>query len=305
MKIVKMAMLYLISVYPILSSCQVVGVFNGIAFGMSQAEVKILLSEISTQVIEINLDSPEFPLAKDQEGHLIGEFVESAKGLIHKVGFTFADDKLCYIEARGNAVKSLIESRSDTARTYLDYKVYFSDLLFANVQKDIVWMLTDESIHPNLFTWENPYIASGTLVDPDYTKSAEIPEFVVMGGSLEELKPQFEAKSLMISEEVLDDTDPNAQLQINAFGIEYAGFPRKFEARFGDNKLNMVWILTGKGEENRIREKLIEAYGQSIFSDDAWEAFHDWQIMLRKDKPEVLFMTKKLGEYYKVQYFGQ
>jgi hypothetical protein len=300
-----MTLLYLISFYPLLSSCQVVGVFNGIEFGMTQAEVKILLSEISMQVIEINLDSPEFPLAKDHEGHLIGENVESAKGLIQKVGFTFADDKLCYIEARGNAVKGLIYSRSDTAKTYLDYKVYFSDLLFANVQKDIVWMLTEESLHPNLFTWENPYISSGTLVDRDYIKSAKIPEFVVMGASLEELKPQFEAKSLMISEEILDDSDPNAQLQINAFGIEYAGFPRKFEARFGDNKLNMVWVLTGKGEENRIREKLIEAYGQAIFSDDAWEAFHGWQIMLRKDKPEVLFMTKELAKYYKVQYFGQ
>ena len=72
------------------------------------------------------------------------------------------------------------------------------------------------------------------------------------------------------------------------------------------SKQNILLInFLCKGEENRIREKLIEAYGQAIFSDDAWETFHDWQIMLRKDKPEVLFMTKKLGEYYKVQYFGQ
>jgi len=53
----------------------------------------------------------------------------------------------------------------------------------------------------------------------------------------------------------LDDSDPNAQFQIDCFGVEYAGFPRKIEARFGDDRLNTVWILTGSGEEDRLRKK--------------------------------------------------
>ena len=102
-----------------------------------------------------------------------------------------------------------------------------------------------------------------------------------------------------------DGSDPFAQLQIDCFGIEYAGFPRKFEARFGDNKLNVLWILTGKGEEDRIRQELIKHYGKPIFINDDWEIFNDWQIGLRKDKPEVLVMTKEIGMFYKKDYFKQ
>jgi hypothetical protein len=50
--------------------------------------------------------------------------------------------------------------------------------------------------------------------------------------------------------------------------MEYAGFPRKFEVRFENNKLKKVWILKGKEEENRIREKLTIEYGNSIFEND-------------------------------------
>ena len=81
--------------------------------------------------------------------------------------------------------------------------------------------------------------------------------------------------------------------------MEYAGFPRKLEARFGDKKLNTVWILTAKAEEDRIRKKLTEEYGKALFIDDNWEVFNDWQVLLRKDKPEVLLLTRELGVVYK------
>jgi hypothetical protein len=81
--------------------------------------------------------------------------------------------------------------------------------------------------------------------------------------------------------------------------------PRKLEARFGDDKLNVVWILTAKGEEDRIRQALIEQYGKPIFVDDNWEIFNDWQVGLRKDKPEILLIEKALGQVYKKQFFKQ
>lgn len=98
---------------------------------------------------------------------------------------------------------------------------------------------------------------------------------------------------------------PDAQLQINAFGVQCFGFPRKLEARFGDEKLNVVWILTGKAEEDKIRQELIKAYGKPIFEDDNWEIFNDWQVGLRKDKPEVLLIEKALGQVYKKEFFKQ
>jgi len=126
-----------------------------------------------------------------------------------------------------------------------------------------------------------------------------------MGALLDDLKPVFEKNSDFIVAEKLDGSDPNAQIQINCFGVEYLGFPRKVEARFGDNKLNVVWILTGKGEEDRIREALINQYGQPIFVNEDWEIFHNWQVGLRKDKPEVLLMEQNIGLEYKMSYFKQ
>lgn len=292
-------------VIPFSVNAQAKTVFNDVHFYESLAAVKEKISQdvLSHTVVEI--DEPSFPLAQKSESHLLCTNIRTKNGTIAQVVFTFADDRLHYIEARGNAVNTLIAQRKDTADTYLDYKVYFKDGVFANMEKDIVWVLTKEAIHPNLFVWENPYLSKGEVVDLAYLRSGKIPEFIEMGGDLENLRPKLEANSLFVHEQELDGSDPNAQLQLNCFGVEYAGFPRKVEARFGDGKLNTVWILTGKGEEDRIRKKLVAHYGQPIFVNDAWEIFNNWTIGLRKDKPEVLLLTKELGQYYKTEYFKQ
>ena len=142
-------------------------------------------------------------------------------------------------------------------------------------------------------------------VEPEPSSSNEIPAFLKTGAYIDDLKPIFEANSDFTNIEELDGTDPNAQIQINCFGVNYLGFPRKIEARFGDNKLNVVWILTGKGDEDRIRKALINQYENPIFSNDNWEIFNNWQVGLRKDKPEVLLMEKRIGLEYKTSYFKQ
>ena len=290
---------------PIICYAQAETVFNNIHFEESLETVQEKIKEISEATRTISIDTPIFPLAKNKEDHLVGTNVTVAGGTITKVVFTFADDKLTYIESRGKAVESLIETRKDTARAYLGYKVYFSDRVFAHVEKDAVWMLTEAATHPNLFTWENPYLTSENSDPVSYEISAKIPDFIEMGGNIDALAPNFETESTLINTEELDGSDPNAQIQINCFGIEYAGFPRKMEARFGNNKLNVVWILTGKGEEERIRQKLIAEYGAPIFKNDDWEIYNDWQIGHRLDKPEVLLLTKELGQFYKKEYFKQ
>ena len=290
---------------PITMFTQVETVFNDIHFDESLETVREKIKEIAESTKTISIDTPSFPLAKNKEEHLICNNVKMNDGVIDKMVFTFADDKLTYIESRGNAVKNLIESRKDTSRTYLGYKVYFSDLVFANVEKDIVWMLTPDSVHPNLFTWENPYLTSGNSTAVTYDQSGKIPSFIKMGGHIDELRPIFKQQSILMNTEELDGSDPNAQIQLNCFGIEYAGFPRKIEARFGNNKLNTVWILTGKGEENRIRQELIKSYGDPIFKNNDWEIYNEWQIGHRLDKPEILLLTEELGLYYKKEFFKQ
>ena len=303
MKISINKLFVLIFLLPLTVFSQVETIFNGITLDNSTEEVLQKISSISATANLISTKAVRFPIAKNTETHLVCTDIKTEHGTIEKAIFTFADDKLSYIEARGNAVKTFESKQKDTARTYLDYKVYVNDKLFLNKKKDIGWVLNEEGMHLNLFTWENPYFNNNYKASSNI--SGKIPEFIKMGANIGTLKPILEVNSAFTNTEELDGSDPNAQIQINCFGVNYFGFPRKIEARFGDNKLNTVWILTAKGEEDRIRQELIKHYGKPIFVDDAWEVFDNWKIALRKDKPEVLLLTQKLGLFYKKEFFKQ
>ncbi|MGB5237194.1 MAG: hypothetical protein WBM43_13530 [Flavobacteriaceae bacterium] len=289
----------------IITSAQTEFVFHGIRMGDSLQQVKAKLSPHFKMLNEEIVSTPVFPLAEKLESHLIGVDGETERGVVDEVAFTFADNKLSMIQAKGNAYKVICEGLKDTAQTFMHYKVYWDDLVVADISEDKVWILTEEGAHPNLFAWHNPYLPSEGGQSKNYDKSGAIPDFIRMGAGLDEMRPLLENASDFIFLRELGPEDPNAQIQIDCFGIEYAGFPRKFEARFGDGKLNTVWILTAKAEEDRIRQKLIAAYGHPIFKNDAWEVFENWQVFLRKDKPEVLLLTPELGAYYKKEYFKQ
>ena len=288
---------------PLTSFSQAETIFNGVTLENTSKEVIQKMSLISATVNIVTPRVVRFPLAKNTESHLICTNISIENKTIEKAIFTFADDKLSHIEARGNAVKIFESKQKDTARTYLDYKVYIKNKLFLNEKKDVAWILNEEGMHLNLFTWENPYFKSSYKLSLDI--SGKIPDFITMGENINTLKPILEANSAFTNTEKLDGTDPNAQVQINCFGVNYFGFPRKIEARFGDNQLNTVWILTAKGEEDRIRQELIKHYGKPIFVNDAWEIFDNWKIGLRKDKPEILLLTQELGLFYKKEFFKQ
>ena len=290
---------------PLFTNAQPEAIFNDIRLKETFDSATKKLTEISETVDTISIDSPTFPLAKNKEQHLVCYQLQTDNGVIDRAVFTFADDSLHYIMARGNVHKALTEKRTDTAMVYMGYEIYFAEGLFLKKEEDAAWVLTPEATHPNLFVWENPFLDGDYIVETVPSYMYEIPDFLKMGGSLEKVAPNLGANSKFTYTEELDGSDPNAQLQINCFGVDYAGFPRKMEARFGDNKLNVVWILTGKGEEDRIRQALIAQYGDPIFVNDDWEIFNNWQVGLRKDKPEVLLMEQQIGLGYKESYFKQ
>jgi len=277
--------------------------FNNIKFQESITSVQKKVNVISNDISLININAPSFPLSNKKETHLVATMVKLENGMLDKVVFTFSDDKLCYIQARGNVMQVLTPNIKSEVSTYLKYIVYQSDFLFINESKDVAWQLTPESLHPNLFTWDNPYLNKANHHNEiKYNVSVKVPSFIKMGENIDDLLPLLKKHSDFIEVKKLERSTSTTKTQINCFGIEYAGFPRKFEARFENNKLNMVWILTGKGEENRLRKKLIEEYGKALFINNNWEVFNDWTVLLRKDKPEILLLTKEIGLMYKKQY---
>jgi hypothetical protein len=269
----------------------------------SLATVQTKLKAIVATSKVITVKHTVFPLAKDKEQHLICSDVKTESGTIRKAVFTFADDQLTNIEARGNVVQSLSTKLTDTAINYMDYTIYQKQMLLINSKKDIAWILTDEAMFSHLFTWENPYLDIKRR--EALPNTGLVPAFLQMGASFEDLQASFKANSTFTFKQDLDGSDPNAQYQINCFGVNYLGFPRKAEARFGDDKLNVVWILLGKAEEDRVRQALIKQYGPPIFTDDIWEVYNNWQVAQRKDKPEILLMTQEIGLSYKKSYFKQ
>lgn len=304
MKNCKKQLMIIALFFPLAMLAQIESVFNEVQMEMSVLKVSEKVKAITGTMQLISTDKPSFPLAEKKEDHLICSNVKTKHGIVEKVVFTFADDKLKYILSKGNVEAVFATPRIDTAMVYLDYEVYFKDKLFLNKKKDLAWIISNEAMHPNLFTWENPVLN----MDQNFAKREllnEVPSFLKMGASLEEMKPLIENNSDFSMEETLDGSDPNAQIQINGFGVECLGFPRKIEARFGNNKLNMVWILTGKGEEARIRKLLIAQYGAPIFVNEDWEIFNNWQVGLRKDKPEVLLLEQELGLQYKQRFLKQ
>lgn len=278
---------------------QAEAIFNGVFLNESLAEVTKKVKSISGQTKLISIDTPSFPLAEKKEDHLICLNLKTKKGTVEKVVFTFADNKLVYIEARGNVYSVFNGERTEKAVNYLGYEIYIKERLFLKKEQEVAWILNQEAMHVNLFTWENPYLTKNKYNSKKLNSSNKVPSFFKMGTSIDKIKPLLEANSNFINTQKLDGSDPNAQLQINCFGVSYLGFPRKAEARFGDNKLNVVWILTAKAEEDRIRKALINQYGKPIFVNEKWEIFNDWQVGLRKDKPEILLVKPEIGLQYK------
>lgn len=285
---------------------QVKGVFYGADFGDSLENVKTKLSGHCRSLNVFVVDPPSFPLAKDSEHHLVCEGARIGNDEIREVSFAFGDDKLSLIEARGGAVKALAGRASTQPKDYLHYRAFFEDLMLADTGADAVWLLSQESIHPNLFTWSNPYLPSNKGKKKEYGRSAKIPDILNFGAALPELLPKFDKQCPIYNIEKIAEpwlqTKPKTQTQINCFGFEYGGFPRKMEAVFGDGVLELTWILTGKGEEDRLRKALTDAYGEPEFVTEIWEAFDGWRIALRKDKPEVLVLSAKLAPIFKARF---
>lgn len=274
----------------------------GLAFGSSEERVRVWAVR-SCDAWEVRVTSrPTFPLAAKSEAHVVCFGLPVGKAKVSEAAFTFADGRLVLFEARGGAVEALTASIREEPQSYLHYRAYFQEQVVADVAEDAVWFLTPESLHLNLFTWSNPALRGAAPPKP----SAALPDLLQFGGRLETLFPLFEEQCALAVQRVIAEpwlpSEPEEQVQIDCFGFDYAGFPRKIEAVFGDGELQLVWILTGKGEEARLRQALEKAFGEPEYVGKDWEAFQGWRVALRKDKPEILALSQELAPLYKKTY---
>jgi hypothetical protein len=153
-----------------------------------------------------------------------------------------------------------------------------------------------------MFLWRNPLLSANASAARVFDPSARIPSVLIFGESIETLAFLFEERCGMTTQDEIEQiwlpTNPARQTQINCYGYDYAGFTRKIEAVFGDGILQLAWILAGSGEEDRLRQALIAAYGPAISDNGTYEVFADGRVALRKDKPEILILSEELVPLY-------
>jgi hypothetical protein len=114
-------------------------------------------------------------------------------------------------------VNSIASESKEEAKTYLNYQVYTSDLLYINKKSDNAWILTAESLHPNLFTWNNPYLNSN--IEINYNPSAKTPSFIKMEENLKVLLPLLKENSDFIKIENLEATNSMVKLRLIAMEL--------------------------------------------------------------------------------------
>jgi hypothetical protein len=281
----------------------------GIALGATSEVLSDLLEERCSKLKRIDTARPTLPLARNEESYLICLGYKDPDGAhIEEIGFTFADGSLVVIEARGGAVDAILPRAGEVAWRMIGLDVYVATSTVVDPALDAVWIVAEEGLHPHLFTWSNPHLPSFEGPVPLYDASAARPDILEFGGDLEQLSPRLKRACPRTDTDVEDSpwlpTGPETQLQINCYEYVYAGFPRKIEAVFGDGRLELAWILTGKGEEGRVREALVAAFGEPVFVSDTVEAFDDWRVALRKDKPEVLMVIDELAPVFRREFGG-
>jgi hypothetical protein len=284
---------------------------SGLDLGDPIAQARRAAVELCESHQEVEVDPPSFPLAREEEIHLLCRGWKTPGGTVDRAAFIFGDGVLTAIEARGGAVAALAGESPDDD-TYLHYRVFNDGRVFddwhglADPKADLVWLLSDGALHLNLFTWSNPLLAGnaeGATGAPAYRQSAVVPALLDFDVPLEHQLARYEAECPLLDvgrdERIWLPNQPANQTQVNCFGYEYAGFPRKLEAVYGDGRLHVVWILTGKGEEDRLRRALTQAFGQPIAVDDRWDVFADGRVGLRKDKPEILLLSEEIAPLYR------
>lgn len=207
-----------------------------------------------------------------------------------------ADNKLVHLEAVGVNVAAVMQILGEPEQAYLGMKVYDAGRVWLDESERRLLWLDEQALHPNLLAWRH----SALQVIPESTQTAslELPALFDFHTELESLKPRFEQVCPILTIEQISKTwlpnQPAKQVQLNCFNFVYAGFARKVEAVFGDGRLQVVWVLTAKPEETRLRQLLQQQWGDPIVNNTNWEVYGNGRISLRKDKPELLILSDKM-----------
>ncbi len=268
---------------------------ESLTLGMSEAEAGPVLMAACGATERLAMEATRFPIASEQEAHIRCDTVTLADGRrMASAMLTFADDALVMIEARGNA--GAMRPEGDPNASVNGYDVFFGQRFAHRAQSDQAWLMRGDAFQAFLLFWDNPAWSSADLTSPAIP--FHIPEEIRFGVAFDDIMASLDSVCqftlVQEIEEIWLGTEPAEQRQIDCFGYEISGYPRKLEFVFGDGQLEQMWVMFGAADIPRLREELTARYGEPIFVDETYEAFDGWRIALRKDIPEILMTSERL-----------
>ncbi|SDM63534.1 hypothetical protein [Maricaulis salignorans] len=260
-----------------------------LAMGAGDAALETLLEQRCEGLERIDVATPRFPLAAERETHFVCDGLDMASGArLDRAVFTLGDGALVQLNATGGAGAL---TQQGEAQQFRDFTVWPDAGVLIDSASDTVWVLNPDGLHTNLFMWRHPAL-DGAALPAAQALSFTMPAEIRLGETLEVLAPEIEAACAFTR--TFDDepglpTGNTTQTQIDCFGYDVAGFDRKIEFVFADGRLALAWILTGVGDEARLRDMLTAQYGEPAAAvPPGLEFFPGDQIALRTDKPEIL-----------------
>jgi len=284
-----------------------VSIFPGISFNDGVMKVSAVLELRCNGLETIQVEQPFIPLAEYSESHLVcSEYRTPSGTTIELVSFSFGDDQLKFLAARGGAVEILTSASESEPFSLAGVEGYIEDLMAVSHEDDTVWLGVMGALRTYVFLWENPYLSHQSRSSDKFDDSVAIPDILRFGDSIEKHTDTF-TKECQLMELIERETvqllnNPETETQLNCYGYVYGGFIRTIEAVFGDGILEKAWIITAKEEESRISDSLTQIFGERDFVSSEYESFNNWRVALRKDEPEVLLLSESLAELYKLNF---
>jgi len=273
------------------------------AWGASLDDVRASIVPFADHVEVVPVSPPRHPLASEDETYLVCRGLRTGSGeVVASAVYTFCDGALVVAEIETAGLADRTPTEGEQVIAFPPFVVDLATFTVTHLEQDRAWILSPDAAHAHAFLWSSPDGLRARGVDGDAHAMA-LPASLPLGASIDDVAPLLDAACVATMRRDIADvwlaTEPEKQVQIDAYGLSYAGLPRKVEAVFGDGRLELVWILTGRGEEDRLRRKLTAAFGDPVYVDDDIEAFDGWKVALRKDKPEVLFLSERLIPHYR------
>tara|TARA_R110002073_G_scaffold335484_1_gene527575 strand:- start:84 stop:995 length:912 start_codon:yes stop_codon:yes gene_type:complete len=269
---------------------------DGIAIGQSESDGRAALDAACQAVTRIEIAETRFPMARFSEVHLRCESLTLANGQAGGDALlTFADDALVMLEYRG-AVDAFAPDR-EPAGAVGEFEAFVPDWIVVNRATGQAFVLASPELLTLAVAWDNPAWVTDTLTAPQ--GESAIPDGFAFGAALEDVSALADDQCGLVQLEMIDEiwleTGPAVQHQINCYGVDMGGYPRKFELVFGDGHLEQMWILFSQMDIPRLRADLTERFGPAIHVDETYEAFNGWRIAIRKDNPELRVGSEALA----------